>query len=209
MSYASRVQAMEDAEDERLERERNMGREEVADYSDAASCQSCGVWLGGRAGIGASYCWNCRNGANAAAVPQKAEPMKVNDAFPSTYLKQSDLGGKRVLVTIDHVKVEDVGQGADQERKPVVYFRKAEKGMVLNRGNADSITSIVGDDETDNWGGHQVVLYVDPSVMFGGKRVGGIRVAAPPAGHGKPSAPPPPPPEIVDGFEAGDDDVPF
>jgi hypothetical protein len=134
--------------------------------------------------------------------------MKVGDAFPSTYLKQSDLAGKRVLVTIDRVEVEDVGQGQDQERKPVVYFKKAEKGMVLNRVNADEITSIVGDDETDRWTGHKVVLYVDPHVMFGGKKVGGIRVAPPPQGQGKPSAPPPPP-EIVDGFEGADEDIGF
>lgn len=147
---------------------------------------------------------------SAATEPQEREPMKINDAFPSKYLKQGDLKGKRVLVTIDHVVVEDVGQGSDQEQKPVVYFRGAEKGWVLSaRINADEITNIIGDDETEHWAGHKIVLYVDPNVMYGGKKVGGIRVAPPPQGQGKPSAPQPPPPEIVEGFQASDDDVPF
>ena len=37
---------------------------------------------------------------------------------------------------------------------------------------------IFGDDEMDHWIGRQCVIYADPTVMFGRKPVGGIRVRA-------------------------------
>jgi len=124
--------------------------------------------------------------------------MKVGQAFPGTYLKIDDLAGKSITVVIDRVEVETVGRGDDAEEKPVLYFRGKERGLALNRTNADSISAIIGDDEMDHWKGHRVVIYPDPSVMFGSKRVGGIRVK-----DVEPSSAPPPPPVITD------DDVPF
>ena len=117
--------------------------------------------------------------------------MRTSDAFPSQYLKKEDIGDKRVVVTIDRVEMEDVGQGEQQERKPVVYFDGLDKGMVLNKGNADAMTEAAGgDDEMDNWRGVRVVLYVDRNVMFGGKRVGGLRVTIPAGNVSKPKAKP-------------------
>lgn len=133
--------------------------------------------------------------------------MNINSAFKGNYLKQADLGGKRIAVTIDRVAVEDVGGDNGKEEKPVLYFRGHERGLVLNRTNADEITAIVGDPETDRWAGAKVVLYVDPNVKYAGKRVGGIRVMAMP--NGSRPAPPPPPAEVVEDFKASDDDVPF
>lgn len=138
--------------------------------------------------------------------------MKIGAAFPSNYLKKEDVGDKRVLVTIDRVAVEEVGQGKDKETKPVLYFQGHSKGMVLNVGNAQAITEIAHSDETDDWSGVRIVLYVDKNVMFGSERVGGLRVMAPPKGSNgsRPAPPPPPPPqEIVEDFQASDEDVPF
>jgi hypothetical protein len=112
--------------------------------------------------------------------------MRTSDAFPSKYLKKEDVGERRMVVTITRVEMEDVGQGEQQENKPVVYFDELEKGMVLNKGNADAMVEAAGgDDEMDNWRGVRVVLYVDRNVMFAGKRVGGLRVTIP-AGNAKP-----------------------
>jgi hypothetical protein len=137
--------------------------------------------------------------------------MNIGSAFKGNYLKAAEIGSKRVLLTIDRVDVEVI-DGDKKESKPVLYFQGHDRGLVLNRTNADEITAIVGDPETDNWAGQKVVLYVDPSVMYAGKRVGGIRVMAPPAGKGKPVPLPPPPAEITEGlddFEVKDEDVPF
>jgi hypothetical protein len=126
--------------------------------------------------------------------------MNINGAFPSTYLKAPDLAGRRALVTISHVKLEDVGD----EAKPVLYFQGKEKGLVLNKTNANMITEITGSDETDHWKGKPIVLYVT-KVDYQGKRVDGIRVDHPAAnGNGTQPVAPPPPPEPLTV-----DDIPF
>lgn len=122
--------------------------------------------------------------------------MNINGAFPSNYLKAADLAGRRVLVTISHVAIEDIGD----EHKPVLYFQGKEKGMVLNKTNANMLTEICGSDETDHWKGHTVVLYV-AKVDFQGRRVDGLRVDHAPASE-KPAPPPVSAPVTAD-------DIPF
>jgi arabinogalactan endo-1,4-beta-galactosidase len=121
--------------------------------------------------------------------------MKVSEAFPSKYLKASDLQGRKVKVTISHVEFEDIGQGADKNRKPVLYFVGKEKGVVMNKTNANNIAMMYGD-ETDDWQGVEVELF-EAMVDFQGQSKPAIRVrplpptrkqpapaeAGPPAGH--------------------------
>jgi len=140
--------------------------------------------------------------------------MKTGEAFPSNFLKASDLQGRRIVVTIDHVGLEAVGR--DKEQKPVCYFAGKDKGLVLNKTNANKITQLLGTDEMDDWQGGKVVLF-GTMVEFGGEQVEGIRVAAVPVvrNTGARSAPPPPPPPVEESeppageFHASDDDVPF
>jgi hypothetical protein len=109
---------------------------------------------------------------------REAVVAKVSEAFAteSNYLAQKDLGNRHVPVIIESLSYETVGQGQDQEDKWVVHFQGKNKGMVLNKTNAETIGDILGDDEMDNWPGHKIVLYVDKNVMMGGRKVGGIRV---------------------------------
>ncbi len=102
--------------------------------------------------------------------------MKVSDAFPSNYLKASDLGGKVVPVTISEVKTETVGR--EKELKLVVYFDGKDKGVVLNKTNARKIVEIAGSDDTDDWTGTRVALYAT-EVEFQGDTVEAIRIKAP------------------------------
>lgn len=125
--------------------------------------------------------------------------MNINGAFPSTFLKAADLSGRRALVTISHVTMEDIGD----EHKPVLFFAGKEKGLVLNKTNANAITEITGTDETDGWRGKAIVLYV-AKVDFQGKRVDAIRVDYPQTATQAP-VPPPPPVSAPLGF----DDIPF
>ena len=135
--------------------------------------------------------------------------MKTSEAFPSNFLKASDLQGKRIVVTIDHVANEAVGR--EKDMKPVVYFVGKDKGLVLNKTNANKITSLLGTDEMDDWQGGQIVLFAT-MVEFGGEQVEGLRVAQVPMAKGKPK-PQLPPLRTAVGEESieGDDDpeVPF
>lgn len=128
--------------------------------------------------------------------------MNVNEAFPSQYLKASDLQGQQPIVTIDRVEFEAVGQ--KREMKPVLYFHGKDKGMVLNKTNAKNISNLVGSFETDEWAGFRIKLY-SANVEFQGETVESIRIkAAPPAsGNGAAAVAPPPAPAV------NADDIPF
>jgi len=99
--------------------------------------------------------------------------MRVSEAFPSEYLKAADLRDRNVLVVIDHVEMKDIGD----DHKPVLFFQGKDKGMVLNKTNANNIAAAHGDD-TDDWTGKEIVLF-PAMVDFQGKTVQAIRVRAP------------------------------
>lgn len=99
--------------------------------------------------------------------------MKISSAFPSTYLKASDLQQRRVRVTMGHVAMEDLGG----DLKPILYFQGKEKGLVLNKTNSNAIMAVYGDD-TDQWLGQSIELY-EAQVDFQGRTVAAIRVFVP------------------------------
>lgn len=124
--------------------------------------------------------------------------MKSTDIFPSKYLRAADLNGHEPIVTIDRVVMETLGD----DRKPVVYFKGKDKGVVLNKTNFNAIEDISGEEDTDNWTGVKVKL-ITAKVEFQGKRVAAIRVE-----EQSESAPRrTPPPEPVDA--PNDDEIPF
>jgi hypothetical protein len=99
--------------------------------------------------------------------------MRISGAYPSTYLKAADLQDRNVPVVIDKVVMELIVD----EHKPVVYFQNHERGLVLNKTNANNIAHIYGD-ETDDWIGKEIILY--PTIVdFQGRSVDAIRVKAP------------------------------
>lgn len=142
--------------------------------------------------------------------------MNISQLKESKYLTKTDCG-TGILVTIHSVTQENVAkEGAEPEHKWVVHFAETEKPMVLNSTNGQLIAKITGSDETDDWTGHKVVLYEDPSITFGGKLVGGIRVRAPkvrvaPIVSAAPVAPAPtvPKPKPLPVEPVPEDDVPF
>lgn len=99
--------------------------------------------------------------------------MRISAAFPGQYLKAADLEGRQVTVSIDHVKMEDIGG----DTKPVVYFIGKERGLVLNKTNANNIGFLYGD-ETDDWHGKQITMY-EAMVDFQGRSTAAIRVKGP------------------------------
>lgn len=117
--------------------------------------------------------------------------MRMSTAFPSKYLRAADLQGRDVTVTIERVEMADIGDG---DEKPVIYFRGKEKGLVLNKTNAGSISDALGD-ETEDWTGAAIIIF-PTKTDYQGKRVDAIRVrvprqvpraekAAPPTGNGE------------------------
>lgn len=99
--------------------------------------------------------------------------INVNDAFPSKYLKAADLQGRQVTVNMTNVSYEKMGD----DTKLVLFFDGKEKGLVLNKTNANNIAAIYGTD-TDGWFGKPIVL-VEALVDFQGRSVPAIRVRGP------------------------------
>jgi hypothetical protein len=137
--------------------------------------------------------------------------MNIDSAFPSNYLKASDLGTGAPIVTIDRVEVEPVGR--DREMKPVLYFRGKEKGVVLNKTNSNMIASLLRSRDTDDWAGCQVRLYAT-TTEFAGETVECIRIKAVGAqAQRQPAAPRQPAPARTESSEPvtalDDSDIPF
>jgi hypothetical protein len=133
--------------------------------------------------------------------------MNVNKAFPSQYLKASDLGTNQPIVAIDRVATEPVGK--EKEMKLVLYFEGKEKGVVLNKTNARAIVAIAGSEETDDWVGVRVRLFAT-TTEFSGEQVECIRIKGPgPA----PKAAKPKPPVVSEaddsGFPGDEDPISF
>jgi len=128
----------------------------------------------------------------------------INDAFPSNYIKASDLKGRSVVVEIDRVEFEPVGQ--KREMKPVLYFTGKEKGLVLNKTNSGKIINITGSTETEDWTGKAILIY-PTETEFAGDTVECIRIKPAPATNGRPvrqAMQPPPKAQDLD-----DESIPF
>ena len=114
--------------------------------------------------------------------------MKMAELFPSKYLKAIDLDADEVF-TMESLKQEELGD----EAKPVVYFEEIDKGLVLNRTNANMIASQHGQD-TEKWAGKRITLFAT-EVDFRGQQTLAIRVRMRPPRKRK--------------SKVTDDDIPF
>lgn len=102
----------------------------------------------------------------------------LNDLKESRFLTQREVDPP-ILVTIQgYEEVNVAKEGADPQLKWVLTFNELDKPMTLNSTNGQIIAAIIGSGEFDDWIGHQIVLYRDPNITFGGKLVGGIRCRA-------------------------------
>lgn len=111
--------------------------------------------------------------------------MHIDQAFPSNFIKASDLQGREIPVIIASADVEKIGNG--NEQKLVLKFQGKSKGMICNRTNANRIAYSYGND-TDGWIGKEIILYPD-MVDFQGRMVEAVRVKAPVKQVAKPRVP--------------------
>jgi hypothetical protein len=103
--------------------------------------------------------------------------MTRNQAFPSNYLSKEDVLTP-LIVTIDHVTQEELDGDAGKKLKAILHFIGEIKPWVIPNCSWMEIEVAYGP-ESDDWHGKQIELFCDPSVMFGNKRVGGIRCRMP------------------------------
>lgn len=117
------------------------------------------------------------------------DTMRKKDVFPSTYLKMADVP-QPVAATIKRMRFETVGVGDNAKDKAALEFTESTlKPLILNAGNWETIEAAFGDSE--DWVGRKIVIFPDPTVMYKGQKVGGLRVRIPTTkAPAAPAAPP-------------------
>ena len=101
--------------------------------------------------------------------------MDATQLFPSKYIKGTDIPiGQEFALNIIRVAIEDVGSDQSPEQKPVLYFERSKKGLILNATNNATLIAMYGK-ETDAWLGKPITLF---SMMVQGPNgiVPGVRL---------------------------------
>ena len=135
--------------------------------------------------------------------------MHVDTLHPSNFLKASDVDSRDFILCIKSLSFEEFDRDeGGKEGRPCLWFAETEKGLVLNKTNAQMIASLYGT-ETDDWAG-KLIAVGSENVPFKGKIVPALRVRGhvPAAGNGQ-AAQPAPKPEPVSAGDGPDSDLPF
>ena len=99
--------------------------------------------------------------------------LLASDFDKSKYLKADDIDGEKKF-KIKTATAEDVGTGAEKEKKLVVWFTNDPRGLVLNKTNNRTLRSAYGDDVA-GWTGKVIVMFTTMTDNRG-KMVAGLRV---------------------------------
>lgn len=141
--------------------------------------------------------------------PKRVHHGEREQLFPSTYYKAADVRDGPIALTISHVPMEPVGEGANKADKAVAYFcEENSKRLVLSPTKFDAIALIAKSDETDDWSGTKIVLEAGKA-MFQGKLVDCVNVRAPRKPIPPKSAKTPVAPQANVAEVEFDDEVPF
>ncbi len=81
----------------------------------------------------------------------------LTDLFPSPYLTAHDVAHKPVVTIKSFSKKTMKNKQGEDEVKPVIFFSEFEKGMVLNKTNANAIAGLYGP-TLEDWIGERVTL---------------------------------------------------
>ena len=94
----------------------------------------------------------------------------------SAVIRFADIGTRSATVKIVRVEAgEIIGAGAKTSKRPMIYIEGKEKPIAGNASICRAIEGMYGP-TVEDWAGKLITIYGDPNVMFGGERVGGIRV---------------------------------
>lgn len=111
-------------------------------------------------------------------MTQNYDAMTFDQLVPknSKYLSKEDVGENGMVLTIRGFRMETLTNDDGDEDRMVMYFAEDVKPMVLNRTNSQLIGVVTGCKTAGEAKGKQIVVYNDPTVGFGGKIMGGLRI---------------------------------
>lgn len=94
----------------------------------------------------------------------------------SKYLSKADVGEDGLVLTIKGFRMETIEGDDGQEDKMVMHFIEDVKPMVLNRTNSQLVAVATSASKVGDAKGKQIIVFNDPTVGFGGKITGGLRI---------------------------------
>jgi len=112
--------------------------------------------------------------------------MRINEMFPSKYVKGEELGGKAFTVTIARIQPEKMRPNAQapEVEKFVLYTVESKRGIVLSKPLALQIAKALSADDSDKWPGKKITIYPESVTVAGVPRVA-IRAKAANNGNGE------------------------
>jgi hypothetical protein len=104
--------------------------------------------------------------------------MTFDELVPSNskYLSKTDVGEDGLVLTIKGFRNETLKSDDGDEEKMVLHFVEDVKPMVVNRTNAQLVGVCTGAKTAGEAKGKQIVVFNDPTIAFGGKITGGLRI---------------------------------
>lgn len=85
--------------------------------------------------------------------------------------------GQDIVVVIDYVRREKiVGVNGKKEYEVVAHLKNGQKPFILNKTNMKQIQKLYNAPYIEDWAGRAIQVYFDPTVVFAGKKVGGLRI---------------------------------
>jgi hypothetical protein len=147
-------------------------------------------------------------GVDAAIAPEtkpkRRTKVKMQELFPSKYLRAADLQGKPRTVVISHVTHESFKDDGVSVTKTILHFNGSGTApVVVNKTNWKMLVAITGEDDDENWSGTAIELRSEKVSSKGGKIVDSIRVHE--ATQPKAEAPKAKKPKVVVDY---DDEIP-
>jgi hypothetical protein len=130
--------------------------------------------------------------------------MSFDQLVPSNskYLTKDDAGEDGIILTIKGFRMETLKSDEGDEEKMVMHFVENVKPMILNRTNAQLVGVCTGAKTAGEARGKKIVVFNDPTVGFGGKITGGLRIK-------KVAGQPKPAPAQAAGESFDDSEIPF
>lgn len=95
----------------------------------------------------------------------------------SEVIRYADLAdrGDVTLEIVKVVKGKVTGKSGKGSSKAMISFKGAERPLAAGAAILSTIGRLYGND-TRKWVGQKITLYADHDVVFGGEKVGGVRV---------------------------------
>jgi hypothetical protein len=111
----------------------------------------------------------------------------MNETLASKWMSKDDVPTQGVDLIIRQITQEQVGD--EMEDKFAMHFHGSYKPLLLNRTNIRIVMSLYGP-KSDAWINQPICVYNDPTISYGGRLTGGVRLRM--AQAARQPAPPPP-----------------